>query len=113
MGEEKQFKVVITRLATIRFQDRVLSYLYKNFSLSRVSIIEEEIIHKANSLSKNPLRGRREKYLSSFSQDFRFILFKETRNLEIKIVYFVDEERRQVYVTDFFPTKMSPLRLLK
>jgi len=44
-------------------------------------------------------------------EEFRFILFKETKHFELKIIYFIDEEGRAVYVTDFFPTKLNPQRI--
>jgi hypothetical protein len=112
MGEEKLYEIVITKAAMIQYQDRVLPYLYDNFSFERASEIDEKIINKVNTLSTHPLRGRLEAYLSSFKQDFRFILYKENKNFEIKIIYFLAEKGFTVYVTDFFPTKMNPQKMI-
>lgn len=74
MGEEELYEIIITKAAMIRYQDRVLPYLYDNFSFDRASEIDEKIIKKVNTLSTHPKRGRLEVHLSSFKQDFRFIL---------------------------------------
>ncbi len=108
MGEGKLYKIVIARPAVVRYQENVLTYLYDNFSFERATEIDERIIKKAGTLSNKPGRGRREKYLNEANEDLRFILYKETRSFEIKIIYYVREEESTVYITDFFPTKMSP-----
>ncbi|MEQ9102559.1 MAG: type II toxin-antitoxin system RelE/ParE family toxin [Imperialibacter sp.] len=112
MGEGKLYKIVIARPATIRYQEHVLSYLYDNFTFERASRIDENIIKTASTLSSKPARGRREKYLLGAEEDFRFILYKETRYFEIKIIYYIKEKESTVYVTDFFPTRMDPQRII-
>lgn len=111
MGGEKIYKVVITRPAATRFQQRILPYLYENFSFDRAAEIDQDILKSVRTLSKQPSRGRVEKFLLDTSKQFRFILFKETRLFEIKIVYFIDEDQLKVNVTDFFPTRMNPQKL--
>ena len=44
-------------------------------------------------------------------KDFKFILHKETKSFEVKIIYYIDEKNGIVNVTDFFPTKMSPYKI--
>ncbi len=111
MGEGKSYKIVTARPAIIRYQERVLSYLYENFTFDRATEIDKNIIKKAGTLSNKPGRGRRERYLLEAKEDFRFILHKETRHFEIKIIYYINEEESVVYITDFFPTKMNPQRV--
>lgn len=60
-----------------------------------------------------PKRGRLEPVLKKYPQQFRFILHKETRNFEIKIIYYVNQSIRKIYVTDFFPVLMYPEKLKK
>lgn len=62
------------------------------------------------TLTKHPRRGRQEDLLAEVPGDFRFILFRETKSLEIKIIYLIDEEKT-VFVTDFFPTRMNPSKV--
>lgn len=113
MDKEKLYKVVITKPALHNYQVRILTYLFENFSVKRAAEIGDSILNTASTLSRKPARGRYENYLSSFKEDFRFILFKETRNFELKIVYFISEADSIVYITDFFPTKMNPIKLIE
>lgn len=92
MGKEELYKVVTTRSATLKYQLRVLPYLFENFSFQRATKIEENIIKTIATLSSKPSRGRLETLLTSFGEEFRFILYKETRNFELKIIYFIDEK---------------------
>jgi hypothetical protein len=111
MGEGKLYKIVIARPAVVRYQENVLPYLYDNFSFDRATEIDKKIIKKAGTLSTKPARGSRERHLIEAKEDFRFILHRETRHFEIKIIYYIREEESTVYITDFFPTKMSPERI--
>ncbi|MEO9477186.1 MAG: hypothetical protein ABJG41_16695 [Cyclobacteriaceae bacterium] len=95
----------------IRYQERVLSYLFDHFSFERATEIDKNIISAAGSLRNKPTRGRKEEYLIGAREDFKFILYKEGRHFEVKIVYFIKEEESTVYITNFFPTKMNPIRL--
>ncbi|MEQ8688180.1 MAG: hypothetical protein RIE86_22950 [Imperialibacter sp.] len=110
-GRRKTIQNSHSRPAVIRYQEHVLPYLYENFSFDRATEIDEKIIRKAGTLSNKPARGSREKYLTESREDFRFILHKETRHFEIKIIYYIREKESTVYITDFFPTKMSPERM--
>lgn len=111
MDQGEFFEIVITRPAILRYQDEILTYLHRNYSLERVSEIDEEIIDQVYSLQSNPHRGSIENFLKKGSKIYRYILFRETRYFELKIVYFIDDQVDQVFVTDFFPTKMNPTRI--
>lgn len=111
MGEGKIYRVVIAQPAKIRYHQRVLPYLYENFSFERATEIDEKILGFAATLERHPGRGRREVCLQKLEEVFRFLLFKETRHFELKIIYYIDELKNAVYVTDFFPTKMNPQRI--
>lgn len=110
MGEAT-YKVVIASPAKNRYHQHVLPYLFDNFSVERALEIDEKIIATASTLDRNPLRGRKEDHLRSLKEEFRFILHKETKHFEVKIIYYIDEPQSVVYVTDFFPTKMNPRRI--
>ena len=113
MAEEKVYEVVIARPAKTWYQENVLPYLFEYFSFERAIEIDENILNTARTLSKNPGRGRKEKYLEEVKGEFRFILHKETKHFEIKIIYYISEGKNTVYVTDFFPTKMDPQKITK
>jgi hypothetical protein len=111
MDQGKFFEIIITRPAILRYQDEVLTYLQRNYSAERASKIDEEIMDQVVSLQSNPHRGGIENFLKQGPKIYRYILFKGTRHFELKIVYFVNDQFDQVFVTDFFPTKMHPDRI--
>ncbi len=108
MDEIKEYQIEISLPAQKRYQYEILSYLLENFSLERSIEIDDNITKTLSSLSTFPERGKNEKYLEKHRYRFKFILHKETRNLEIKIIYYISEDQGKVYITDFFPVKMNP-----
>ena len=113
MDQEERYEVDVTTPARNRYQGEVLSYLIEHFSIERVMEIDDDITETVQTLSKMPERGRDEELLSGNTQRFKFILYKETRNLEIKIIYYIDQPAKKVYVTDLFPVLMNPAKLRK
>lgn len=113
MAEEKVYQVVIARPAKHRYHENVLPYIYENFSFERAIEVDENILLTASTLNKKPGRGRKEKYLEAAREEFKFILHKEAKHFELKIIYYIDEGEGTVYITDFFPTKMDPQKISK
>jgi plasmid stabilization system protein ParE len=113
MGRERRYKIDVARPAKDRYQNRVLPYIYDNFSFERAPEVDEAILQTIETLQQNPARGRKEKHLEELNKDFRFILHKETKHFEIKVIYYIDQNKGTVYVTDLFPTKMNPERIGK
>ena len=111
MAKEKIYKIVIASPAKRRYHESVLPYIYENFSFERAIEVDENILRSAETLEKQPSRGRKEKYLEETKEEFRFIIHKETKHFEFKIIYYMDEIRETVYITDFFPTKMNPQKI--
>jgi plasmid stabilization system protein ParE len=110
--EGTTYKVVITTSAKNRFQREIISYLLLHFSLNKVIQIETNIQNEIILIAKNPKRGTKERTLNNLLKPFRYILIKESRNVELKIIYMTYEDEQTVIITDFFPTKMSPDRML-
>jgi len=108
MAEEKVYEVILAGPALKRYQKTILSYLVRHYSAQRVSEIDQQLIRESKSLSRLPSRGRREEYLTDLEEDFRYILYAPSKGLEIKVIYYIEEQPRKVYITDFFPTRMSP-----
>lgn len=106
-GESLQSSVV-TSPAHKRYQDTILPYLFDHFSIDRAAEIDLSIAQTVASPSSNPSVGTKEKYLNHLESAFRFILHKESRNFEIKIIYFTSKKNQTIFVTDFFPTLMDP-----
>ncbi|MCF6352077.1 MAG: hypothetical protein L3J06_03610, partial [Cyclobacteriaceae bacterium] len=76
-------------------------------SFKRAIEVDENILRSTETLDKQPSRG----YLEEAKEGFRFILHKETKHFEIKIIYYIDEIDDTVFITDFFPTKMDPQKI--
>ena len=113
MVEGKLYKIEISKPAKNRYHEIVLPYIYDNFSFERAIEIDENILKTVETLSQKPNRGTTEKYLEEARELFKFILHKETKHFELKIIYYINENKSIVYVTDFFPTKMNPQRITK
>jgi hypothetical protein len=65
-------------------------------------------------LESLPKRGSLEECLNGIGlPEYRYILFRETRFFELKIIYRVDESAATVFVVDYFPTSMHPKRMNK
>ncbi len=113
MAKEKIYEVVIAQPAKNRYHEDILTYIHENFNFERAIEVDENILRTAGTLGKKPKRGRKEKYLEEAKEEFRFILHKETKHFEVKIIYYISEVEGIVYITDFFPTKMNPEKIGK
>ena len=112
MEEESVYKVEITPEAEKYYFD-VLEYFYKHHSADSADKKSEALLIKAISLKNHPQRGRIEECLTFLGKEYRFLLYKYTQNRSIKIIYFVEEETKTIYISDFFPTKMNNLKIEK
>ena len=108
MAGNTSYQVEVTVPAQVRYEREVLLYLYTYFSLERAGEIDDNILESIVSLKDHPSRGTIEDQLSGNPQEYRFILYKETRNVEVKIIYYIEEQIKKVYVTDIFPVKKNP-----
>lgn len=111
MAKEKIYEVIVTNPAMYRFQDEILEYIERNFSISRASEVEAGLLKMVRSLEVNPQRGALDTSVKGRDKACRFILFRETIYFELKILFFIEEPARKVYITDFFPTRMNPSRM--
>lgn len=112
MEGKTSYLVEITPEAELYYFD-LLEYLYKTHTPESASNKADEILGMAMSLDQNPKRGSDERRLAFLDKGHRFLLYKITSRKQVKIIYFVDELNKTVYVTDFFPTKMDDKRISK
>lgn len=110
MESKSEYQVEITPEAEQYYLD-LMYFLYQSHSERSADKKSTEILGKAQSLSTKPNRGRKEENLAYLNKSHRFLVYAITRRRTIKIIYFVDESRHTVYVTDFFPTEMNPSRI--
>ncbi len=106
MEEKSGYIVEITPEAEIYYL-QLSEYLYQTHSEQNAARKADEILDRAMSLNKNPYRGRVEDKLTFLDIEHRFLLYQYTSRNSIKIIYFIDESSRKVYVTDFFGTEMN------
>lgn len=109
MAEEVNgFQVSVTQKALERYEKQVIPYLKKHFSPQRADEIDTRISNHIRSLGIMPHRGQAEPHLSKEKEKPRFLLYKETPNFTLKIIYCVYEQQQTVVVTDFFPVRKHP-----
>jgi plasmid stabilization system protein ParE len=108
MDTQDRYRVLISETARTRLRDTIIPYLLKNFSENRAVEILGSILNNVDSLAIMPNRGAKESFLEHDELEPRYILHRETRHFEVKILYFSDDRLMTVQVTDFFPTRMRP-----
>jgi plasmid stabilization system protein ParE len=104
--ETSGYIVEITPEAEIYYL-QLSEHLYKTHSEQSAERKADKILDIAMSLNNNPYRGRVEDKLTFSNIEHRFLLYQYTSRKSIKIIYFIDESSRTVYVTDFFGTEMN------
>lgn len=110
MEEKSEYIVEITPEAE-HYYFKFLEYLYEHHSSEHADRKSEELLSIAESLNRYPYRGEKEEQLSFLGKDYRFLLYAYTPRKTIKIIYFIAESEKKVYVTDFFPTEMNQERI--
>lgn len=113
MDSGTAYKVIVAPTADSRYVSYILPYIEHNFSFDRLIEIDKAIGEMVDSLTRQPYRGSKEFMLKPEGREFRYILFRETRHFELKILYYVDEESSTVFVVDYFPTLMHPKSMTK
>jgi plasmid stabilization system protein ParE len=109
--EAGRYEVVITSSAEIHFYE-LAEYLYEHLSLERAEEVTSELSKMTLSLGLLYHRGSVERKLIRGKKSYRYILYKRTSRASVKIIYYVDEKRKTVYVTDFFPTEKDPRKIV-
>ncbi len=112
MEEEAHYRVQITSKAEEYYYD-VLSYFYKYHSEESADKKSKALLDLAISLEQNPFIGKEEEGLESLGYNHRYILYFYTRVKAIKIIYFIDEKMKTVFVTDFFPCESDENKMGK
>ncbi len=106
------YQVIITDPAEVRFYE-ITEYFYEHYPLDRAEQIAGELYQAAQSLDVNPERGRKEDRLLHRRNSYRYILYKRTSRATVKIIYYVDQKTKTVYVADFFPTEKDDQKISK
>lgn len=109
MDTKQNFQIIITATAE-RAYFEVLNYVFEHHSPERSNAIALELLDYPNILSVQPNIGTIEK-LFTRKEIYRFLVYQRTKNITIKIIYYVDEQTKTVYITDFFPSEMFPEKM--
>lgn len=104
--EENKYQVNITDPAEISFYE-IVEFLFDHYTLDRAEELANALRDTTSSLNDQPMRGALEHRLIGRKNKYRFILFKRIPRAEIKILYYIDESKKIVNVTDYFPTEMD------
>lgn len=112
MAEQQEYQIIITAFAE-RAYFEVLNYVFDFHSFDRANEIALELVQCPQILKEFPRLGKTEPYLSQRSEEYRFLLFERTKRTTVKIIYYVDEPAKKIYITDFFPCEMSEERIGK
>ncbi len=105
MDEEQDYLIVITSSAE-RAYFEVLGYVYEHHSETRAGKIALELLEFPKILQKFPNLGTKELHLQNRIENYKYIVYKRTPRATVKIIYFINEETKTIYLTDFFPCEM-------
>ena len=112
MERESIYTVAISPEAEGYYRD-VLEYLYNHHSGVSADRKSTELLELVIGLEDNPTIGRIEENLRSFGREHRYVLYYYTTRKAIKIIYFINEQEKTVYVTDFFPCESDEIKISK
>jgi len=112
LEKQASYLVEITPEAEQYYMD-LLSHIYQTHSVESADRKSAEILDLAMSLSGFPNRGRQEECLEYLEKGHQFLIYSLTNRKTVKIIYFVVESAKTVYVTDFFATETNPTKIKK
>ena len=110
MEKETRYEVIVTPEGEEHYFS-LLEHLLRTHSKESADRKSDEILEKAFSLSLKPKRGKLEEKLSYLNRNHRYLVYHITKRKTVKIIYFIDELKKEVYITDFFPTLMNPTKM--
>lgn len=102
---EIEFRVLWTDIAITQLKD-IFDYHQIKASLKIAEKLVQKIIDATIILENNPQSGRKEDFLSSRPQEFRFIIIKN-----YKIIYRIDYDFSIIYISMVFDTRQNPERI--
>jgi len=110
MADEKKYQLVLSSFAEQAYFDSLI-YVFEHYAVNRANEIALALLAFPEILKTFPHIGSIESYLNDRSQEFRFLVFERANLKSIKIIYYIDEDAKTVYITDFFPCEMSESKI--
>jgi len=105
------YSINITLSGELYFRE-LYEGLQFTYSLEKANKEVIGILEFTNSLNNNPYRDASKKQLKHLSDDYRFVLYDITKRNQIKIIFFIEESTKTIYITDFFPCSMNPNKIM-
>lgn len=105
--EEIRYEIIITDQARESYY-QLLDVIFDRYSQSRFDEISEDLYSYPDQLRTMPERGSLEPFIELPSKEYRYILYRRSNTATVKIVYYIDHQNKEVYITDYFPTEMNP-----
>lgn len=94
-----------TQFAENKLEDIFEYYKFKA-GIRVAQTLVNGIIDISLSLEFNAYGGQKEEHLSERKQDFRYLVFKN-----YKIIYWIDEVKQIVFISNVFDTRQNPQKL--
>ena len=87
---------------------KIFDYYQKTASLSIARKLALKITLSVLKLQKQPRIGQREEHLIDRKEEFRYIVYSS-----YKIVYWVNQDRNRIEITDIFDTRQNPVKITR
>lgn len=94
-----------TQFAQNKLEDIFEYYKFKA-GIRVAQVLVDGIVNSSLTLEFNAFGGQIEELLSDRIQDFRYLVFKN-----YKIIYWIDETRNTVFISNIFDTRQNPEKL--
>ncbi len=85
---------------------KIFKYYKEEASLRVARKIVDDIVKSTLKLSAQPYIGAKEPLLKDREQDFRYLVHKN-----YKIIYWHNEEKSRIDISDVFDTRRNPIKL--
>lgn len=102
-----ELEVYWTQFAEDKLADIFEYYKYKA-GIRVAKKLVDEIVDESLKLEKNPFSGQIEALLSDRVQEYRYIVHNN-----YKIIYWVDEVNKIIFVSHVFDTRQNPTKISK
>lgn len=84
----------------------IYEYYKSNADKKVATKIVESIVDETNRLKIRPKIGQAEDFLSESPKGFRYLIYKNH-----KIIYWIDESKNRVDISNVFDTRQNPIKL--
>ncbi len=102
-----ELEVYWTQFAEDKLADIFEYYKYKaGIRVARKLI--NGILDESIKLEKSPFIGQKEELLDDRIQEYRYLVYKS-----YKIIYWVDEINKMIFVSHVFDTRQNPVKMKK